>query len=148
MEIGREAAKQMFRDDKNSQGCYRSVMTKIDKVYDSIDKIVNEKDNRIETLEFQKGNFKSVLDYTEKQLKAKDKNIEELEHSIEVKDVGRSMADKHIKKQQQELQRLREGVSNFEKWFNDYYGNNKTLPNVHFIKLKFNELIKTTPKEG
>jgi len=37
MKIGREAAKQMFRDDKNSQGCYRSVMTKIDKIYDSLD---------------------------------------------------------------------------------------------------------------
>jgi len=37
MKLGREAAKQMFRDDKNSQGCYKSVMTKIDKICDSID---------------------------------------------------------------------------------------------------------------
>ena len=33
----REEAKQMFRDDKNSQGCYRSVMTKLNKIYDSLD---------------------------------------------------------------------------------------------------------------
>jgi len=42
MKIGREAAKQMFRDDKNSQGCYRSVMTKIDKIYDSLDEALNQ----------------------------------------------------------------------------------------------------------
>ena len=42
MEIGREAAKQMFRDDKNSQGCYRSVMTKIDKIYDSLDEALKQ----------------------------------------------------------------------------------------------------------
>jgi hypothetical protein len=34
--INRERAKQMFRDDKNSQGCYKSVLTKIDLIYDSI----------------------------------------------------------------------------------------------------------------
>jgi len=40
--IGREAAKQMFRDDKNSQGCYRSVMTKIDMIYDNFELLMNK----------------------------------------------------------------------------------------------------------
>ena len=33
----REEAKQMFRDDKNSQGCYKAVLTKIDKIYDAFE---------------------------------------------------------------------------------------------------------------
>jgi hypothetical protein len=34
----REEAKQMFRDDKNSQGCYKAVLTKIDWIYDAFEK--------------------------------------------------------------------------------------------------------------
>jgi len=34
----REEAKQMFRKDKNGYGCYKAVLTKIDKVYDDFEK--------------------------------------------------------------------------------------------------------------
>lgn len=40
----REEAKQMFRDDKNSQGCYKAVLTKIDWIYDSFEKEQRELD--------------------------------------------------------------------------------------------------------
>ncbi len=39
----REEAKQMFRDDKNSQGCYKAVLTKIDKIYDEFEKVLDNK---------------------------------------------------------------------------------------------------------
>jgi len=35
--MDREEAKQMFRDDKNSQGCYKTVLTKVDKIYDTFE---------------------------------------------------------------------------------------------------------------
>ena len=38
----REEAKQMFRDDKNSQGCYKAVLTKIDKIYDAFEEHINK----------------------------------------------------------------------------------------------------------
>lgn len=63
MKIGREAAKQMFRDDKNSQGCYRSVITKIDKIYDSLQSELKEKDEQIEGLEEEdEQNTKDLVD--------------------------------------------------------------------------------------
>ena len=33
----REEAKQMFRDDKNSYGAYKAVMSKINKIYDDFE---------------------------------------------------------------------------------------------------------------
>jgi len=33
----RAEAKEMFRNDKNSYGCYKSVMTKIDKIYNDFE---------------------------------------------------------------------------------------------------------------
>ncbi len=47
MKIGREAAKQMFRDDKHSQGCYRSAITKIDMIYDSFEKQEQVENNEL-----------------------------------------------------------------------------------------------------
>ncbi len=37
LKMDREEAKQMFRDDKNSQGCYKAVLTKVDKIYDTFE---------------------------------------------------------------------------------------------------------------
>lgn len=39
----REEAKQMFRDDINSQGRHRAVLTKVDKIYDSIEQDANQR---------------------------------------------------------------------------------------------------------
>jgi len=38
----REEAKQMFRDDKNSQGCYKAVLTKVDKIYDAFEEQIKQ----------------------------------------------------------------------------------------------------------
>ena len=38
----REEAKKMFRDDKNSQGCYKAVLTKIDKIYDAFEEQIKQ----------------------------------------------------------------------------------------------------------
>lgn len=37
LKMDREEAKQMFREDKNSQGCYKAVLTKVDKIYDAFE---------------------------------------------------------------------------------------------------------------
>jgi len=37
----REDAKKMFKDDKNSQGCYKAVLTKIDAIYDDFEKTLD-----------------------------------------------------------------------------------------------------------
>jgi hypothetical protein len=34
----REEAKELFRNDKNSQGCYKAVLTKVDAIFDSLEK--------------------------------------------------------------------------------------------------------------
>ena len=46
----REEAKQEFRSDKNSQGCYKAVLTKIDLIYDSFEKQERDLDDLEEDL--------------------------------------------------------------------------------------------------
>ena len=46
--MNREEAKELFRKDKDSFGCYKAVMTKIDKIYNSFDrkrKLIDEVTN-------------------------------------------------------------------------------------------------------